>query len=183
MRGHAIKKTAKNALRTVLMLSGLAVAATYGPFSIQDFARSNAVSGAYAADEPAFPLANAFFKQALNAQYGHFRPGDWVRIRYDDGVIAEFALSAYGVMCSGGACKWSTTVPMIFQTVVQSAAQPATFDYPGVSACFASRPLRIETGYWGQRGEVDPEGRVIITAAWVSTGFVEIRPSRRTLCS
>jgi hypothetical protein len=185
MRGAGVVPQAvrtRKALYTGLALSGLALAATYGPFPISDFARSNGVSGAYAADEPVFPLANAFFKQALNSQYGHFRPGDRIRIRYDDGVIAEFALSAYGVSCSGGACKRSTTVPMIFQTIVQSPAQRATFDEPGSSACFTSGPYRIETGYWGQRGDVDPEGRVTITATWISTGFVDIQPSRKMLC-
>ncbi len=143
------------ALYAGLALAGFALAATYGPFPVSDFARSNGVSGAYAADEPVFPLANAFFKQALNSQYGHFRPGDRIRIRHDDGIIAEFALSAYGVSCSGGACKWSTTAPLIFQTIVKSPDQPATFDAPGLDTCFASAPVRIETGYWGQRGEVD----------------------------
>lgn len=161
-----------------ISVATIVVAATYGPFSIYSFALKQNVSGTYGADEGAeFVLANTFFTSALQATNINFKPGDRIRILYTDGIVAEFALKAAGAFYDPlrRIWKWSPFQPNLdFQKVIRSPDEKASFDFDPSAYCFISN-VTIDTGYWGQRGEVADNGAVTITATWVSTGPVTVQ--------
>lgn len=172
------RRVHRSGVLSVIFAATIVIAATYGPFSIHSFALKQSVSGTYGADEGAeFVLANAFFTSALQQTNANFKPGDRIRILYTDGVVAEFSLKTAGALYDPfrRIWRWSPFQPNLdFQKILRSPDEKASFDFDASAYCFASN-VTIDTGYWGQRGEVDESGAVTVTATWISTGPVTIR--------
>lgn len=98
-----------------LLLAGIAYAATHF-----------LVSWAFSYDEDAsseFSVTQAYFSkvQSIRMDAKNWKVGDKFTVEYNDGVVAEFPLSARGVACVVlGPCKWVTTVPFDMPTIVHN---------------------------------------------------------------
>jgi hypothetical protein len=157
---------------------GIALAKTYGPFSIAPFSVARGSPGTWALDNNgAYSEAQAFFLNVLQFhQPRKMVPSDKVRILYADGVYAEFMLSPAGAMCMFGTCTWGGTMPMVFVKTLANPTEPTS--YEGSGGCYGyayGGSTYSPAGFWGESVEVYPDGGVVVTASWVETGMVQLK--------
>lgn len=164
---------------SALFVSVVAIAATFGPFSISAWTSARGQSPSYAADrESEWGEANAFFNSVINVSQPGIKPGDRVRIQYDDG-IAEFSLPTSNAVCNSRGCSWATSLPLTFVKVLGSPGERASYDIDWEYACRSNQgSITIQTGYWGNDNYVGDDGTFNIVGTWVSTGSVVIAAYR-----
>lgn len=152
------------------LVVGVAIATTYGPFPIGPYASANNVSGHSQMDQGAeWSLANAFVKQFIQNLAPGIKPGDRVRILYDDGAIAEFSMVYAGATNTPQGWKWVGSIALQFQKWALPG-QRASYDYDANMSCYLEQ--RIPTGYWGNATNVNSDGSVTVWGSWIFTGFV-----------
>jgi len=153
-----------------------------GTFEVADFIRAvrPAANGTYEFDlsMPDFAMAQDVFRYvAAFPANGGMKPTDRVRIRYTDGVVVEFSI--WNGICApypARQCRYPATINLKFEKVVSTPRETSTYPAPVYSGS-GSAPgsyVGIATGYWGQSGNVGPDGTVTITASWFDTGTVSV---------
>ena len=166
----------KLVLFMTILVTTIALATTFGPFSIS-VAGPQYVTTGFDTDqaaefEGASKVAGIMLAGLLNtpAKIVKAVKGDSIRIVYSDGQIADFRIA-----------RWPSTDPLVFTQKLSSGNIPirtASSDPTGECVPGTGQNAGVEigyaTGYYGQSGSQAPDGTVTITGYWVDTGTVYV---------
>jgi hypothetical protein len=168
-----LKKTTIAMAGAVVALA--AIAKTFGPFSISalggDYVTTSLQEDASAEYSGANRLAGIYLAPLLNtpAAIRQANKGDFVRIVYMDGQIADFRIK-----------RWPSTNPLDFDSTVPTVnsrhltEQQDSERERAMNSCAggsSSYTLYLETKYLGSITESDGNGGLTVTGSWISTGY------------
>lgn len=159
-----MKRIRKHYGYALLLACGIALATTFGPFTIAETWANDSQAGNWrAANALAVNYRNSFLKDAKN--------GDSVRILYQDGYIVQFSV-----------ITMNSSVPLNLDKVVTSPNVLGNRDDSSATCHVGSSYTAYDTGYWGQNNYVDGAGVIHIVASWISTGTMFVLDPQHNAC-